>query len=495
MLKNWQSHQEYRFLLHEAKVKADSSFRTILNSLSTVRAKLGALDPDPVMELLKPLYSRTGRPAVNQVQILRSLVLFCLLRSSGLVCCGLTAWAECVLPGNPVFLALAGIFLSPPPPVGSYFDFMNRLWALKDRSRYSRRSVFADFKNRKTKPDKPSGRGQKAKEHPGVTKKLARHFQNGKDVPNPEAMLQKILFTAAVLPSQGLGLIPESGITVSGDGTAVHTHSSPFGHSPKKTVVPAPPFTPRHFSDPDASFGWDSDINDHFFGFSLYHLSIHNPGAKVDLPIVCRFTHARRHDSVSGLITLHQLHENFPEISMANVCLDSAHDNYPTYEILRQWGAVPFIDLNTHGKPLEDPSGGTPLDKDGTPLCPDGHRMTYYGFDRNKQSYKWRCPFATGKTGCCRFRCMNPSEYGMTVYTKKDSDIRLFPPVLRNTAEWKETYNNRTACERINNRILNDYGLHSMRIHGFDHYSFWTMLICICIHLDAWFKTGKIATQ
>ena len=64
MLKHWQSHQEYLFFLHEAKVNFDSSLRKRLSSeLTSAREKLRLLDLDPVMELLAPFYSGTGRPA------------------------------------------------------------------------------------------------------------------------------------------------------------------------------------------------------------------------------------------------------------------------------------------------------------------------------------------------------------------------------------------------------------------------------------------------
>ncbi|MGL6199004.1 MAG: hypothetical protein ACRC3H_08730, partial [Lachnospiraceae bacterium] len=64
-------------------------------------------------------------------------------------------------------------------------------------------------------------------------------------------------------------------------------------------------------------------------------------------------------------------------------------------------------------------------------------------------------------------------------------------PVARGTAEYIKTYNNRTGSERVNNRILNDYKLHSMRIHGKKRYSFFTMIACINIHLDARLKKAK----
>ena len=55
---------------------------------------------------------------------------------------------------------------------------------------------------------------------------------------------------------------------------------------------------------------------------------------------------------------------------------------------------------------------------------------------------------------------------------------------------FKDIYSERTACERVNDRVLNDYSLQQLMIRGKDHFSFWTMLIGICIHLDARYKAG-----
>ena len=72
-----------------------------------------------------------------------------------------------------------------------------------------------------------------------------------------------------------------SSLTISGDGTSVHAHSNPNGH-----ILPSPAHTlsqqeyaslPRHYSDPDASWGWDSDLDSFYFGYTLFQLSCHNP--------------------------------------------------------------------------------------------------------------------------------------------------------------------------------------------------------------------------
>lgn len=80
------------------------------------------------------------------------------------------------------------------------------------------------------------------------------------------------------------------------------------------------------------------------------------------------------------------------------------------------------------------------------------------------------------------------SKYGRVVKTWSDWDIRLYADVLRGTDAYKEIYKQRTATERINNCVLNDYGLHRMFIHTKEHYSFMTTMIGICIHLDGRYK-------
>lgn len=57
--------------------------------------------------------------------------------------------------------------------------------------------------------------------------------------------------------------------------------------------------------------------------------------------------------------------------------------------------------------------------------------------------------------------------------------------------KWKKIYANRTSCERLNNRILNDYNLHKSKMGTERRLAFQTFLACVNIHVDAWSKTGK----
>ena len=249
MIKYWQSMQNYKHFLSESKVHFDSSERVRLHTeLWKPWQKLRLFDTDKAMEFLLPFYSSTGRPAKNQPQILRSFILFFLLCSEGLAKLSLTLWLD-RLRGDRVLAALIGCTPDSLPPLGSYFDFMDRLWAAPATALYARDKLLPASRNRK-KPDKPKGKNQKAQEtKPKITELIEKRLMDGKDIPfNFEGRLQQFFYHAAVLPSMACGLIPEEHLTVSGDGTAVHTHACPRGHHRDGA-----PEHLRHFSDPDAA--------------------------------------------------------------------------------------------------------------------------------------------------------------------------------------------------------------------------------------------------
>ena len=76
MIKCWQSMAEYHHFLTEMKAHFDSSEKARLHSeLWIPWQKLRSFDTDRAMRFPEPRYSQTGRPAINQPQILRSFIL------------------------------------------------------------------------------------------------------------------------------------------------------------------------------------------------------------------------------------------------------------------------------------------------------------------------------------------------------------------------------------------------------------------------------------
>jgi len=146
--------------------------------------------------------------------------------SSGLTPGSLTLWVK-RLSSDRVLAALIGCTTDSLPPIGSYYDLMDRLWDAPDPDLYSRSTVLSASRNSK-KPGKPKGKGQKSQEkHPEIVKKLVKRISDGKDIPfHFEERLQRLFYQVAVLPSLECGVIPSGHLTASGDGTCIHTHKS-----------------------------------------------------------------------------------------------------------------------------------------------------------------------------------------------------------------------------------------------------------------------------
>ncbi len=333
------------------------------------------------MEFLLLFYSNTGRHTKNQPQILRSFILFFLLYSEGLAKPSLTLWVD-RFSNDRLLASLIGCVQDSLPPLGSYFDFIDRLWTAPATDLYAQDKLLPASRNRK-KPVKPKGKKQKAQEtKPKITEFIEKRLMTGNDIPfNFEERLQRFFYHVAVLPSMEGGSIPKEHLTISGDGIAVHTHACPYGHHRDGA-----PENLRHFSDTDASWGWDSDMEKYYFGYSMFQLSCYNKELRADIPLLLRFTSARRHDSVSFLVAFHELEKHMPAVFATNMCLDSAMDNYPSYWLLKNRGIRAFIDLNDKcGRPKTIPDTIT-IDKDGTPLCQEKLRMKPNGYDRSSGS-------------------------------------------------------------------------------------------------------------
>lgn len=491
MLKHWTSHEEYLSFISNAARSLNDSQRKKLSSFDRSISKLSALNLDPLCDFLAPLYSNTGRPALNQPEIFRSLILMLDLKETKL-----SKWVES-LRSDDILCMLIGCCPDSLPPLGSYYDFIDRLW-LRDPSldREDRKGLYAYPKSSKPKGKSPGKNKKLPNPHSQIVKKLADAASSGRSFPlRYEKLLQELFSLIAVRPSIDLGLIQKTDLTIAGDGTCVHTHSSSLGHKvcdcKENGIFDCK--CDRKYSDLDATYGWDSDLATWFYGHTLYALSSYDPITKTDLPLYFRFVSAKRHDSVTGIVALAEFRELLPQVSPKNICFDSANDNYPTYELCKQWNIIPFIDLNSkRGIPESLPSPLSFSEK-GVPICMGGHEMKFYGFCKNRSRHKWRCPLTCGLIDtCARKEQCSPSPYGRVIYTKPDWDVRLFTPVPRGTKEWKSIYKARTCSERVNNRILNDYGLHAMRIHGKKRYSFFTMMIGINIHLDARIKKAAL---
>ena len=472
MLGCWPSHTEYQQFVVEALSDVAKSRSYALLEYHLPISKLYILDLDPLKILLASSYSKTGRPAINQPEIFRSLLL---MNALGL---SLDTWLT-KLANNPVLQAACG-FCGKLPGVASYYDFIDRIVDLDEKSR---------VKSKKPKPKKKYGKEKLPPKNPGIVKRLVNQILKGRRLNmRPERLLQDIFARVCVDRSVQLGLVPEA-VSVSGDGTCLETGASPYGIRTcecKKSGVYSCD-CPRKFSDPNATWGWDSHNERWFYGYTGYFISTYNSAQKLDLPLYLRIVDAKRHDSVSAVVSVAEFVDLYPGLRVDTFISDSASDNYATYELLNAWNINAVIALNKAHSGRRTYPGPLAFTSNGVPVCPGGREMIYNGFcGKDRCRLKWRCPRACGKCEPCE-ACLtcSPSPYGRVIYTKPLWDLRLFTRIPRGSAQFKRKMKERTAAERVNNRILHHYGLENSKVRGKKKISFWATLAAFNIHLDA----------
>ena len=154
MLKFWRSHVDYQSFVSDTISSFSETEFLKLQSYSKSREKLDSLNLDAIGVLWAPFYSNTGRPAKNQPEILRSFVLMMDLGFTSI-----DRWQK-YLQNDFILATLIGCFLDSLPPLGSYYDFINRLWLRNPEfEKNGRNDLFSSSKNKK--PSQKPGKGKK----------------------------------------------------------------------------------------------------------------------------------------------------------------------------------------------------------------------------------------------------------------------------------------------------------------------------------------------
>lgn len=472
------------------KYYASPEGRKFLLHHAPLIVKIVLVNLDRVRDILKGQYSssRRGKKPKDPVCMFRSLLVMTLAGETSI-----TQWVA-QMRAVPLFAILSGFSPDDVPGVGTFYDFIKRLYPQKYGFFILSEDGTRPFK---PKPKKKRKQGEKIPpRHPGIVDKLVNRIISGYEIPltnHSEEILNRILKECFVDVSLAKGILGDlNGLSLSGDGTMVKSGGSPYGvkvcKCKEKGIYRCD--CPRRFSDPEARWGWDSHREIYVYGRSLYELIA--PDSPYDLPVFLKMTQAQRHDSVSGVVTLHEARKLYDDYCFNEFSGDSAHDAYPIYRLLDHWdmGAIIALNPKNEGHFIYDPP--IKVTDNGVPICKGKFEMTYHGYCKDRFRLKWRCPQVCGKvTDCEHFNCSD-SDYGRVVYTRAKWDLRIFTRTPRGTDLFKKRYAKHSGSERSNKRKKVDYGLERTRVRSNRQWFTRCALTAMCQHLDAWYQEIKI---
>jgi len=385
LLGTWRSHTEYLAYMVPMFMAAASGNRYIMDEYWPAFQKVFLMNLDLVWEVFLPVFPFKGRPSDKQPEIFRSLILMAHFQYASI-----DKWVKHAR-SNPVICALIGCSPNEIPGASTLRDFYNRLWcgATPDHIKYIA-----------PKPkEKPKNGDKLPPKNPGIIDKMADKAIHGETFDGkPERLYQAIFMKLAVLPSAELGLLGDvNNLTINADGACVSSNANPYGHRLDPDKYPLEAINGyRNCADPWARWGYDSYHKDWFFGYTMYHLSVHNNEKQIDLPIYLQFADGNRFDGVTLISALAHARLMYKDIFYFRfLTADSAHDNYATYRLLAFYNITPIIDLNKRGSSSNNPTtaplaitgkdnavspvmagAATASDASSTPVLMEGNHLT-----------------------------------------------------------------------------------------------------------------------
>ena len=436
------------------------------------------LDLSYTDELMRSRYSVFGPKPRTPSCMQRSYLL-----SIDFKVTSLTDW-DAQLKINPLYAILSGFEVGDTPGVGTFYDFLNRLW---DSDSDNLNPHVLPVKSKRVKNPKQKGAKAESVEKTTVEQLLKTLEQKSFSIDDqPYGSLFKLYQKEFLEQSVKRELITPESLAIAGDGTPIVTshreRKKRICDCAEKGITDCK--CDRYFSQPDCDIGWDSSRDCFYHGYDLYMIVASDSDS--DLPVFPLLNPASKHDSHGFLETYFRMKSFLPDFHVNKWLLDSAHDAMPYYLYCRKNGISPFIDLNEKRGIKVKYKDDFTIGKDGVPVCLAGLKMNHDGTEPSKARIKYRCPLASRKNGCsCEHPCSD-SKYGRTVHLAMKDNPRLinFPP--RDSEAWKKEYDARTSAERSNKREKIDFKLEDGRHRSTKMWYCRLYHILMLQHMDAW---------
>lgn len=481
----------------------DPLFRSRLARYGYELFTLLGLSLDDVREQLEAFYCPSGQGAPRDpIAMLRSWLLMTQLKVHSP-----DTWVE-RLRSESALAMLAGFAPDDVPGASTHRDFLARYAdgpyeqrATQDvtlseslKGRHSRRLDDATEARRKEA-------GPNNTQSAALVDRLRADADQPRDPNSLDTRLQNLLTDLGLRPTIDAGLLDDPRhLILNGDGTILETAASPEG---EKTCDCAPRDPDcdhdRLYTSPTAQWCKDTHHTPWVFGDRSYTISIHVN--RHDLPLITIVGVGNESDFTLGPKALDALLKLIEEHDLP-ICPvmfigDGHHDCQAMYLYLKEKGLLPIIplrdnsktdkDLKKHPIPGKKTAAAAPktadadskttkttgaprpqvkaypdilFEPDGTPLCPGQCRMRHHAYSKKKEAHLYNCPAMRPNhkgewifhAEDCPFHtnCHPETKMGWFLYLKSEADLRLFPPIPRDTTRFKELFKERTSVERSN---------------------------------------------
>jgi hypothetical protein len=270
--------------------------------------------------------------------------------------------------------------------------------------------------------------------------------------------------------------VPDLGRRTAGDATALNARAKADARAVRDEVqqgLPQPSGGRKEYRDDE---GKVTKVVE-WFGYKL-HLLV---DVQHEVALAYHVTDTKAGDNERVAALVRQAAANLPPGRMETLAYDKAADDEAVHAVLHDHGIKPLIQNralwqeeperplpgNRYPLHLVHDEAGTVYCYDTTGAVPVRHQMSYVGYDKERETVKYRCPARHEGWECpSAAQCNGGKTYGLAVRLPCALDLRRFPPVPRATKAFERLYKGRTAVERVNARLKIFWGADDGNVRG-----------------------------
>lgn len=251
------------------------------------------------------------------------------------------------------------------------------------------------------------------------------------------------------------------------DSTDIPAHENPFKEST----------TGASFGHRTASTG-ETEM---FYGYKLHLAAVNTDMGPV--PVAARVAPANCSDVNPEFITnimkeACEFHNNVLGYNPYYYIMDAGYDAGSIYSQALELKGQAIVKLNRRGRK----NSSSEYTDDGTPYCPAGNPMSYYGTDHKRLVNKFRCPRKCGQDVTCHNECGCENPYGYFKRLSTKENPRMFCIPHRGSRNWKKLYSTRSSIERLFSVLKGHLNMDRLTKRGLEK-AFTDVMICLITFL------------
>jgi hypothetical protein len=268
-------------------------------------------------------------------------------------------------------------------------------------------------------------------------------------------------------------VVPDLGKHTAGDTTALKAKAKKNGEAVAEEAaegLPQPWGGKKEYLDDEGKvvrvYEW--------FGYKL-HLLV---DVKHEVALAYHISDTKMGDNEGLEALVEQAEANLGERRIETMAYDKAADDIKVHQTLHEHHIKAVIENRQLWKQEKEKvlRLGLPVvyDEAGSAFCydtvsepPVKQQMACIGYEKDRETVKWRCPAKHAGLPCPSLeKCNAGKEYGLVVRVKCEDDLRRFPPISRATKQFERLYKGRTAVERVNARLKIFWGVDDGNVVG-----------------------------